>query len=97
MVELVNTTRDVHILPFMRRVERPGGLPPLNLVDRGRSLVIGDAADATLPPGVERNKRCPSPVVVLSLEEYNALGKANIAFLEAAIKAGRIRRRDYNS
>ena len=95
MIDLENRTRDVYYLPFVRRVERAGGLPPVNLIDRGRTLVIGDAADAVLPPGVARSKLCPDPVVRISADDFAALGKANLAFLNGAIAAGHIRKREY--
>lgn len=95
MVELENQTRNVYYLPVRVTRERKGGLPPITLVDHGRTLVIGDCADRTLPPGIERSHLCPSPTVVLTLAEFDNIGPAMRSFIDKAIERGHIRRRDF--
>jgi hypothetical protein len=68
-----NQGRSVYHLPVYERSHGPKS--PLRSV-RSRTVVIGDSMDRVLPPGIERNKRCPSPDVALSSDDWRAIGRA---------------------
>ena len=92
-IELENRTRSVLRFPAIQKVQQ--GKRTAIVLDRKGGLVLGDSADKTLPPGVERGPRCPSPVWVGDEDELKA-GLADPAWkqLQARIGAGEIQRRE---
>lgn len=92
-VRLENTTRSVIYLVSKRAVVR--GSETLEVIDRDRTIVLGDVADRTLPAGVARSRATPSPDVVMPIAVWQGLTPGTRDFVESEVAAGRIRRTFY--
>jgi hypothetical protein len=74
MIELENRTRNVYHFTVVQIVQV--GKAARTTVDRSKTVIVGDANDATLPPGTERGIRCPSPIARVSQEIWDSKGFA---------------------
>ncbi len=85
MYVLENRTRSVYRFVFHRTVSRGEGRPSQLVFDHSKDLVLGDQADKVLPPGIERNPRCPDPVARISEAQLESMSPANRKFLDSLI------------
>jgi len=90
--EFENRSRSVYRFPRYRATEsKRKGAPSLVLVP-GKAIVLGDAADAAIPDA-QRTVHTPSPRVVLTDEQLEAMGPKNRKVLDALVEKGLVTKR----
>lgn len=91
--EFENRTRQVLRFPvYSRGPERAKGAYRQLIRDHDKDLVLGDANDKVLKPGVARGPRCPSPVARWSDEDLARLDAVQREQLDRYVSDGTLTR-----
>lgn len=90
--EFENRSRSVYRFPRYRPTESKRKGAPSQVLVPGKAIVLGDAADASVPDA-QRTVHTPSPRVVLTDEQLEAMGAKNRRVLEALVEKGLVTKR----
>lgn len=91
--EFENRSRSVYRFPQYRaRGDTKRKNAPTMVLVAGKTVVLGDAADAAIPDA-QRTVHTPSPRVVLTDEQLEALGPKNRRVLDALVEQGVVTKR----